>query len=298
MCSYFIIATNFIREDNLDINKEMHQKKTNHPAMPPSKGKQSKANEITEPTQIQRSYTSTSMVVSGRQGALIPKHPKTMTKVTIPSLPKLHVMTTATKQTLESEMPEYDLGNILDIPIIFAKEDEHLGSVDKEVPIFEQDKSLCEKNVPPPAKKVVLISSKQDKRPMVQTVVRQSQGMQNAAHQQQSRDVHKSNPVTIARTNAQPNMKYTKVILSKRNATVAGIRRDEPVVLTKKPRITTSQILSTNGIIRHEPLEIEDAIKTNIIEKKVAPNHETSREVVNSSEYLESKQQTSLEPDQ
>lgn len=207
-----------------------------------------------------------------------------------------------------------DLGNILDIPIIFAKDDDNLGNIDK-VPVVAQATIVKEPQEKPKLNsttKVVLISNKQDKLQQTQQSKLSSSStqavicsanvpMQNLNHlilQARSQSGNNSNSSVMPVKNRvgvpmesrlmQPTVKYTKIILAKRNALPPQqSKRGEQVTATKTsddssaPKILTFekddnrfvQASSSVSTSYEDPftggvLEIEDAIKTNIIERK------------------------------
>ncbi|XP_071654119.1 uncharacterized protein Rcd1 isoform X1 [Temnothorax longispinosus] len=198
-----------------------------------------------------------------------------------------------------------DLGNILDIPIIFAKDDDNLSNINK-MPVMTQTTLAKEPQERPKLNnttKVVLISNKQDKlqsnklgAASTQAVICPNMSVQNLNQlilqtRSQNSGVSARSRVGVPLENrlVQPTVKYTKIILAKRNSQT---ERGEQVVATKKipedinaPKILTfeknehrfvqaqSSTASTNydDHCADNMLEIEDAIKTNIIERKYVP---------------------------
>lgn len=136
------------------------------------------------------------------------------------------------------EVPDYDLGNILDLPIIFAKDDVNLSAI----------------QVNPPEKrptKVVLISNKQDKRPSATSSV----------------------PSISRQPVINQASKYTKIILSKKRENKA----ENPVVLTKKTpvsRITQSSRIFTHEVASSsfvdDGFELDDAFSASAIQRELA----------------------------
>ncbi|KAL2718189.1 KAT8 regulatory NSL complex subunit 3 isoform X1 [Vespula squamosa] len=206
---------------------------------------------------------------------------------------------TTLKKNIVNDIDD-DLGNILDIPIIFAKDDDTLNNVEKVYTSQAADSK--EKYVPKFSNttKVVLISNKHDKlqhtsnkfvTPTTQTIICPNVPVQNMNHvilqtQSQSSVIKAKSRLGLPAQNRsnQPTIKYTKIILAKRNNTQSSqVDKNEQVLLSKtsqrlsKPKVcifekndhkyTPSQIKyqenSSNDVI-----EIEDAIKTNIIERK------------------------------
>lgn len=232
-----------------------------------------------------------------------------------------------------------DLGNILDIPIIFAKDDDSLSQIDK-VPVVAQTTALVREPQERPklsgTTKVVLISNKQDKLQQAQqqkfgaitttataaaATAAQAvicpagmSGLQNLNHlilqtRTQSGNASSSSSSAASsrigmmtpmenRPATQPTVKYTKIILAKRNTQPSQQQQQnkrttgEPMIVAKRTEETLmdapSKILTferdenrymqvpptSNGFTSYENpfadnvLEIEDAIKTNIIERK------------------------------
>lgn len=201
-----------------------------------------------------------------------------------------------------------DLGNILDIPIIFAKDDENLSNINK-MPVMTQTTLAKESQERPKLNnttKVVLISNKQDKQipnklgpTSTQAVICPNMPMQNLNQlilqtRSQNSGVPVKNRIGMPLENrlVQPTVKYTKIILAKRNSQPAQQNeRGEQVIATKKtpedinaPKILTfkknehrfvqAQSSTSTNYDDHRMdnvLEIEDAIKTNIIERKHIP---------------------------
>lgn len=238
------------------------------------------------------------------------KSTKAMPKITFnaSNLQRIHKPQTVQKNSLVNEIDD-DLGNILDIPIIFAKDDDNLNSIEKN-PSLSQTIAVdvLEKNTPKlnSSTKVVLISNKQDKlqqttnkfmTPSAQTIICPNGPVQNLNHvilQTKSQNTTLSKTKTTipiqTRTN-QPTVKYTKIILAKRNSqSIHQNDRNEQVIVTKAidkvnpskllnldksdhryGHTTTKQTTRTEDNIIDEALEIEDAIKMNIIERKHIP---------------------------
>lgn len=199
-----------------------------------------------------------------------------------------------------------DLGNILDIPIIFAKDDDNLSNINK-MPIMTQTTLTKETQERPKLNnttKVVLISNKQDKlqpnklgAASTQAVICPNMPVQNLNQlilqtRSQNSGVSAKSRVGMPLENrlVQPTVKYTKIILAKRNSQLA--QQNEQVVATKKisedvnaPKILTFE-KNEHRFVQAQPcttstnyddhridnvFEIEDAIKTNIIERKYIP---------------------------
>ncbi|XP_076241623.1 reduction in Cnn dots 1 [Calliopsis andreniformis] len=214
------------------------------------------------------------------------------------------------KNCLGSDIND-DLGNILDIPIIFAKDDDNLNSIEKNPPlpqvsvpmdVHEKNTSKLNSNT-----KVVLISNKQDKlqqtsnkfvTPSTQTIICPNMGLQNLNHvilqtRPQNPTITKSKSAIPMQTRAnQPTIKYTKIILAKRNSQLSHQEeKNEQVIVTKTvdktnntsklmnldkdehkyAQITPKQLTKNEYKFTDETLEIEDAIKMNIIERKYIP---------------------------
>lgn len=253
------------------------------------------------------------------------KSMKTMPKITVNAnnLQRLQKgkSQSVQKRNIANDIDD-DLGNILDIPIIFAKDDDNLNNINK-IPVVTQASLAKESQERPKLNnttKVVLISNKQDKLQQVpnklgtastQAVICPNMPVQNLNQlilqtRSQNSGVSVKSRVGVSLENRlmQPTVKYTKIILAKRNSQPAQQNeRGEQVVATKKipedinaPKILTfeknehrfvqaqSSTTSTNYNDHRtdDILEIEDAIKTNIIERKYIPapaNDETSATV-------------------
>ncbi|XP_011875794.1 PREDICTED: KAT8 regulatory NSL complex subunit 3 [Vollenhovia emeryi] len=242
------------------------------------------------------------------------KSMKTMPKITVNAnnLQRLQKgkSQSAQKRSIANDIDD-DLGNILDIPIIFAKDDDNLSNINK-MPALTQTTLAKEPQERPKINnttKVVLISNKQDKLQQVpsklgaasaQAVICPNMSVQNLNQlilqtRSQNSGVSTKSRVGVPLENrlVQPAVKYTKIILAKRNSQpIQQNERAEQVVATKKvpddvnaPKILTfeksehrfvqaqSSAASANYDNRHADniLEIEDAIKTNIIERKHVP---------------------------
>ncbi|KAL0118088.1 hypothetical protein PUN28_009039 [Cardiocondyla obscurior] len=212
----------------------------------------------------------------------------------------------AQKQSLGNDIDD-DLGNILDIPIIFAKDDDNLSNINK-MPVVTQTTLTKEPQERPKLNsttKVVLISNKQDKLPnklgaaSAQTVICPNMPVQNLNQlilqtRSQNSGVSAKSRIGVPIENrlVQPTIKYTKIILAKRNSQPVQQNEKTEQIATRKisedinaPKILTfeksehrfvqaqSSLLSTNHDDRIDNiLEIEDAIKTNIIERKYIPS--------------------------
>lgn len=231
------------------------------------------------------------------------KSVKIIPKITVNNFPRAQ---RPKRQSPAKNFLNDDLGNILDIPIIFAKDGESINSIEKapplpQVPACVPENPLPQRNPKLGPTKVVLISNKQDKcqppgkfiNPQRQAILRPSLPNQSLNHV--LLHPRPQNPVITSRPNLsmqnsirgnQPTIKYTKIILAKRNSLPSTSHKDkgEPVILTKNnqkasvPRIFSAdksehryaqivpKILES---YEEELLEIEEAIKTNIIERKI-----------------------------
>ena len=236
------------------------------------------------------------------------KSTKTMPKITVntSNLQRIHKPQTVQKNSVVNEIDD-ELGNILDIPIIFAKDDDNLNSIEKNsslsqtMPVDIHEKSIHKLNS---NTKVVLISNKQDKiqqtnkfiTPCTQTVI--CPNVQNLNHvilqtkPQTSTSSKTKTTIPIQTRSNQPTVKYTKIILARRNSqSVHQNDKNEQVVVTKTidkintsklpnfdknehryVQIATKQATKNENNIIDEVLEIEDAIKMNIIERKHIPS--------------------------
>lgn len=238
------------------------------------------------------------------------KSMKTMPKITVNAnnLQKLQKgkPQSIQKRNIANDIDD-DLGNILDIPIIFAKDDDNLNNINK-MPVVTQTTLTKEPQERPKLNtKVVLISNKQDKLQQISNKLRAvstqavicpnipAQNLNQLVLQTRSQNsVSAKSRVGMPLENRlQPTVKYTKIILAKRNSQPAQQNeRGEQMVATKKivedinaPKILTfekdehrfvqaqSSMASTNydDLRTDNVLEIEDAIKTNIIERKYIP---------------------------
>ncbi|CAK9807759.1 KAT8 regulatory NSL complex subunit 3 [Anthophora quadrimaculata] len=233
------------------------------------------------------------------------KSTKTMPKITVntSNLQRIHKPQIVQKNSLTDEIDD-ELGNILDIPIIFAKDDDNLNSIEKNPSLSQAiPVDVREKSTPKLSSntKVVLISNKQDKlqqttnkfvTPSTQTIICPNVAVQNLNHV--ILQTKSQNP-TLSKTKAaipiqtrpnQPTVKYTKIILAKRNSQLGHQNdKNEQVIVTKTiDKVNTPKLLNIdknehryaqiapkqtrNEDILDEALEIEDAIKMNIIERK------------------------------
>lgn len=241
------------------------------------------------------------------------KSTKTMPKITVntSNLQRIHKPQTVQKNSLVNDIDD-ELGNILDIPIIFAKDDDNLNSIEKNPPLSQTTMSLdvYEKNSSKLSSntKVVLISNKQDKlqqtankfvTPSTQAIICPNVPVQNLNHvilqtKPQNPTISKTKTTIPIQTRTnQPTVKYTKIILAKRNSQLTHQNdKNEQVIVTKTTdKVNTSKLLnldknehrytqiSTKQLPKNddnfidETLEIEDAIKMNIIERKHTPVH-------------------------
>ncbi|XP_061941748.1 KAT8 regulatory NSL complex subunit 3 isoform X2 [Apis cerana] len=238
---------------------------------------------------------------------LTQKSTKTMPKITVntSNLQRIHKPQTLQKNSLVNEIDD-ELGNILDIPIIFAKDDDNLNSIDKNSSLSQtMPVDIHEKNTPKlnSNTKVVLISNKQDKlqqttnkfvTPSTQAIICPNVAVQNLNHvilqtKPQTPTLSKTKTTIPIQTRSnQPTIKYTKIILAKRNSQSAYQNdKNEQVIVTKTidkinapkllnfdknehryTQIATKQIKKNENNIIDDVLEIEDAIKMNIIERK------------------------------
>lgn len=246
---------------------------------------------------------------SQRAKALGKSHTKAVPKITLNShnLHKSHCALQSSFSLKKSLDIDEDLGNILDIPIIFAKDGESLGLIEKApTPPAQMHVEPPEKTIKRlgPTTKVVLISNKQDRtktinqpstnfvRPSISNQITTSH--QVILHPRSSQtqspisigaDWHGLPLQTVPRSNNQSTIKYTKIILAKRNSDIANnSTRNEPIVLTKtiskvaNPTIQEKTehryaasipiTVTTSNLPVNDALEIEDVIKTNIIERK------------------------------
>ncbi|XP_015524390.1 KAT8 regulatory NSL complex subunit 3 isoform X1 [Neodiprion lecontei] len=247
---------------------------------------------------------SSKMMMSQRSMKTVPKI--TVNNCNLQRVQKVNKPQSPTRKKINDDFDD-DLGNILDIPIIFAKDGENLNAIEKAPPISQVPVMMdpYDKNIPKLSgtTKVVLISNKHDKiqhpitslanTPM-QALVRATGPLHHVnravlTSRLQNQSITSTNRIgtptqTIPRLN-HPTIKYTKIILAKRNSVPSNIHDDknEQVVLTKNTSKMVSyeknehryaQMLPRHQIkfqeiIQDDALEIEDAIKTNIIERKI-----------------------------
>ncbi|XP_050483776.1 KAT8 regulatory NSL complex subunit 3 [Bombus huntii] len=237
------------------------------------------------------------------------KSTKSMPKITVnaSNLQRIHKSQTVQKNSLVNEIDD-ELGNILDIPIIFAKDDDNLNSIEKSSSLSQtMAVDIHEKTIPKlnSNTKVVLISNKQDKlqqsnkfvTPCTQAVLCPNVAVQNLNHvilqtNPQTSTLSKTKTTIPIQTRSnQPTVKYTKIILAKRNSqSVHQNDKNEQVIVTKTvdkinaskllnfdknehryAQIAIKQTANNEDNIVDEALEIEDAIKMNIIERKHVP---------------------------
>lgn len=215
------------------------------------------------------------------RAATAPRNPaaKTVPKITINSN-TLHKVQRAKFQTASAPRTndiDDDLSNILDIPIIFAKDGDNLGIVEKAPNPGQNHLPISIEPVDNKVKrlgsttKVVLISNKQDK-----SKLPSHQGVAQVILQSRSQNTPRNIGTSwngglqiqsVSRPNP-PAMKYTKIILTKRNYGMSmtnnsSAEKNERMVTSKGPPIVPGFKETTN-----DDLEIEDAIKTNIIERR------------------------------
>lgn len=199
-----------------------------------------------------------------------------------------------------------DLGNILDIPIIFAKDDESLNAIDKlpSVPLSIagtsgiNDQSVTTKANP--ATRVVLLSNKDDKVHRALTKITSKvhepgslqsiTSSENTNHQVILQTRMQNSPSistvdwsggplrNISRPANQPTIKYTKIILSKRNLG-SSTNSGEQVILTKHTRkIPNSQVLTTStNQQRYRQLPIKVASTTQV--RNTQKNFQTDQRI-------------------
>lgn len=185
--------------------------------------------------------------------AKTPQKSKIVPKITVNNLPRTQrpKIQPLAKKNLADSLDD-DLGNILDIPIIFAKDGENFNNLERISPLPQAPTiEFIEKGFPkmaPTTTKVVLISNKQDKSSLgkiqqsLQSVVRpnvSSQILSQMILRPQNSSISLSRaafPIPSGPRMAQPTIKYTKIILAKRNSMPGSVQRDsEPVILTKNP---------------------------------------------------------------
>lgn len=237
------------------------------------------------------------------------KSMKTMPKITVNAnnlqrLQKGKVVQSIQKKNIVANDIDDDLGNILDIPIIFAKDDDNLSNIDK-IPMVTQAAPAKEQAQERPklssTTKVVLISNKQDKQTPNKPVI--CPNMQNLNQlilqtRSQNSGVSAKNRVPIENRLVQPAVKYTKIILAKRSSQPAqqSERGEQQMIATTKitenvnaPKILTFEkdehryvqaqpskaSINYDDCLTDNVLEIEDAIKTNIIERKYVSTIDT-----------------------
>ncbi|XP_050448837.1 KAT8 regulatory NSL complex subunit 3 isoform X1 [Cataglyphis hispanica] len=235
------------------------------------------------------------------------KSMKTMPKITVNAnnlqrLQKGKVVHSIQKKNIVTNDIDDELGNILDIPIIFAKDDDNLSNIDK-IPIVTQATPIKEPQERPKLSsttKVVLISNKQDKQlPNKPVICPNMQNLNQLILQTRSQNngLSMKNRLPIENRLVQPAVKYTKIILAKRSSqpTQQNERGEQQMIATTKiaenmnaPKILTfekdehryiqaqpSKASINYDSLTNNVLEIEDAIKTNIIERKYVSTIDT-----------------------
>ncbi|XP_066599701.1 KAT8 regulatory NSL complex subunit 3 [Prorops nasuta] len=153
-----------------------------------------------------------------------------------------------------------DLGNILDIPIIFAKDDDNINNMEKtptalQIPSCLEDKSLSKANN---TTKVVLIKQEKHQQqtklpPSTQAVIcpnLPAHGVNHVILQTRpnitSIALTKRSSIQSISRSTHPTIKYTKIILTKRSTLQSNqeIEKIEPVLLTKpNERINASTVI-------------------------------------------------------
>lgn len=255
------------------------------------------------------------------------KSMKTMPKITVNAnnlqrLQKGKVVQSVPKKIITNDIADDDLGNILDIPIIFAKDDDNLTNIEK-IPIVTPAMRVKEPQERPKLSsttKVVLISNKQDKQaPNKPIICPNMQNLNQLILQTRSQNAGISkNRVPIENRLVQPAVKYTKIILAKRSSQPVqqNERGDQQMVATTKitenmnaPKILTFE-KDENRFVQAQPskasisyddsltdnvLEIEDAIKTNIIERKYVPPIDTMSPTILDVDHCDILTETKLE---
>ncbi|XP_034950017.1 KAT8 regulatory NSL complex subunit 3 [Chelonus insularis] len=160
-----------------------------------------------------------------------------------------------------------ELGNILDIPIIFAKDDDNLNIIEKTPSLSLTSASdVCQQNVPPKVvpttTKVVLLSNKEGKvycpptkvhaKISEQTLIQPNTSSENGNLIQRVRaqnslvsNWNNGSSKNVSRS-TNPTIKYTKIILSKRSSDVPNSSND-PVILKKNTSKRSSyQVITDN----------------------------------------------------
>lgn len=269
------------------------------------------------------SHSSTTILPPSNKLKAIQKSTKGVSKITVSAsnLQRIHKAKPTSKalqkNCLVTDIDD-DLGNILDIPIIFAKDDDNLNSIERNPPlpqvavpvdVYEKNAS---KLLNSSSTRVVLISNKQDKlhhqtstsklfvSPCTRAITCPNVDITSLNHammRARAQNPAASKPkaaIPIQTRTSQPTIKYTKIILAKRNSQPSQrddkSDKNERVVVTKAidkintpkllnhnkdehkyARITERQFRESEYKSTDETLEIEDAIKMNIIERKCIP---------------------------
>lgn len=272
------------------------------------------------------SHSSTTILPPSNKLKAIQKSTKGVSKITVSAsnLQRIHKAKPTSKalqkNCLVNDIDD-DLGNILDIPIIFAKDDDNLNSIERNPPLpqLAVPVDVCEKNASKllnssSSTRVVLISNKQDKlhhqtttsklfvSPCTRAIICPNVDITSLNHammRARAQNPAASKPkaaIPIQTRTSQPTIKYTKIILAKRNSQPSQPSnkndkndmndksdKNERVVVTnakllnhnkdehKYARITERQFRKSEYKSTDETLEIEDAIKMNIIERKCIP---------------------------
>ncbi|CAG5077368.1 Similar to KANSL3: KAT8 regulatory NSL complex subunit 3 (Homo sapiens) [Cotesia congregata] len=159
------------------------------------------------------------------------------------------------------EVDDDDLGNILDIPIIFAKDDDNLNAIEKAPPISLPITTINDSIQQKPVNKinptkVVLLSNKEGKvyqRPTskitptkkIDQDLNQSDSslVNRVVFQRRMQNSSLSSTQSSSSGSNQQPVKYTKIILSKRQNSGTSTKYTDQVVLTKNKRPSSQLIV-------------------------------------------------------
>ncbi|XP_044593737.1 KAT8 regulatory NSL complex subunit 3 isoform X1 [Cotesia glomerata] len=158
------------------------------------------------------------------------------------------------------EVDDDDLGNILDIPIIFAKDDDNLNAIEKAPPISLPLTTINDSIQQKPVNKinptkVVLLSNKEGKvyqRPTSKITPKKidqdlnqsdSSLVNRVVFQRRMQNSSISSTQSSSSGSNQQPVKYTKIILSKRQNSGTSTKYTDQVVLTKNKRPSSQLIV-------------------------------------------------------
>lgn len=237
-----------------------------------------------------------SLSLEGERSSPLPAGTVPITISKTKDLPKITMSTCTRRQQPISEDID-DLGNILDIPIIFAKDGESINGLEGPQPLATTSYATARPRGRPSNPKVVLISNKQDKTQPRKflSATRSNIGQKLTATLSNQREITTTPTISVINRSASQSVqkigpggiKYTKIVLSKRGMG-GGLEHkggEQQLVLAKNnTKIYAIEKNSSNehkyaqipariarqqsSFVFDDKLEIEDAIKANVIERK------------------------------